>query len=471
MCYKRIKLIKKLISISFLLFFLAPLSTLECAFKYRSLWPTSNDVISRQYGGKGFEQGIKIVEDNGYIFSGNTYKSDTNSMDFIVGKLDYLGTPLWAVTLGGTNSDILENMIELKNKDIMLLGSSCSLFRTFLRVIGSSRPPRPLIVRLGEEGAVKWAREFNEHRLHDLCEDNAGRIVLIGQTYSELEKLKKENFKALITTLSDKGDVIWAKTIALNNYQYLNANRVVKIDNQFVLLLQIAPDETSRQSGFGLVTMDMEGNIQKKLFFATQDHKDLYIRNILKTRDNNWLLIGQVQSLSEENDLDICLIKIDNTGTVVWSKILGILGHDQGMGIVKFREKYVAAVVSSMEKNQPPSTVYFLLNELGHIEEYYRNPAKYENGINSFVEGSQGIIGFGFFIADNKNLFDQDLFFQILKSPIMFKPKEVGFPFVEKKLELELLNTQLTLETINCDSWGIKTIVPNPVKYEALFPQ
>lgn len=437
-------------------------------FTYKNIPSSSNNVRLYTYGGPGFEHGTTIIENNGYIFSGNTIKSVTNSTDFILGKLDFNGNPLWAVTLGGTNKDVLFNTIQLQNKDLVMLGSSASLFHTFMRVMSPSREPRPFVVKLNEEGELKWALEFQTHNLRGMCESPNNGSLLVGSTVNKNDKSNKIYYEVLMTNLSNSGNVTWTKILSPDIERYVNANRVYLDSDQYTVLLELTKDNSFQQYGFGILTTDFEGNPKKTIAYLPKNYEQIFMRNSLKTSDNGRILVGDATKSLDKNSSDICVIKLDKIGTIVWAKVLEMGQYSQGVDIVELDGTYVLTAGIDSSPDGQLNNIYFLLNTIGNIQGYYNSAnLNTNNVINGLIKHEKGIVGFGS-VDKNKNTYDQDLLLQVITDLSGFKPMSKDMVFFEKELELEPFSLTFNPKEITYEGRHIKTVTPKAIKVKVL---
>ncbi len=84
---------------------------------------------TKTIGGRKNEQGNSIIEsrDGGYAITGNTYSfNDTIYGDVYIIKLDSAGSLKWTRTVGGTNLDVGESIVQTKEGDFAIGGYTSS---------------------------------------------------------------------------------------------------------------------------------------------------------------------------------------------------------------------------------------------------------------------------------------------------------------------------------------------------------
>jgi len=79
---------------------------------------------TRTVGGTGFEEAFSVIEtsDNGYGITGYTNSFGAGSNDFYIVKLDISGKLQWSRTVGGTNNESAESIIQTTDGGFVIAG-------------------------------------------------------------------------------------------------------------------------------------------------------------------------------------------------------------------------------------------------------------------------------------------------------------------------------------------------------------
>ena len=414
-----------------------------------------NGALSKNYGGNGFEQGIRIVEDDGYIFAGNTKKSFTPSTDWVVGKLNYQGEPLWALTLGGTDEDFLESMIQTRDKGILLLGGSQSPFKRFFGFGNAGQPQRPIVMKLDPENKLDWAIQFEKYSLSDMQENTEGNVILVGQGLDR---------QFLAVSLSSTANINWSKTYLPTDSQFVNATRIIgSPQHKLRVLLQATTDSTRRQYGFGVVELDGLGEITSKKFFFTPRYNSVFIRHCVEMANGALVLVGDIYGKEEDQDSDICVISITRGGQLNWSKVIQGVNNDQGVDIDQIGDQLLLTSMSNSPQLENTNAVYFLMDLQGRLTRQLISSQSEFDCPNNAIVTSKGVVVIGSSGVNTADGYDQDISVLRLDNWSAFK-KFTGRPFLVKDLAVSKFNINFTVESVEYPAKKIKAVKPRLLK-------
>jgi hypothetical protein len=412
-------------------------------------------ILSKNYGGNGFEQGIRIVEDDGYVFAGNSKKSFTQSTDWVVGKLNYQGEPLWALTIGGTDEDFLESMIQTKDKGILLLGGSQSPFKRFFGFGKSGQPQRPIVMKLDPENKLDWAIQFEKYSLSDMQETVDGNVILVGQGLDR---------QFLVVSLSSTANINWSKTYLPTDSQFVNANRIIgSPQHKLRVLLQATTDSTLSHYGFGVVELDGSGEIASKKFFFTPKYHSVFIRQCIEMANGALVLVGDIYGKEEDQDSDICVISITRSGQLNWAKVIQGVNNDQGVDIGQVGDQLLLTSMSNSPQLENTNSVYFLMDLQGRVTRLLISPQNNFDCPNNAIVSSKGVVAIGSSGVNAVDGYDQDMSVLRLDDWNAFK-KFTGRPFLVKDLAVSKFNINFTVQSVEYPAKKIKTLKPRLLK-------
>lgn len=130
------------------------------------------------------------------------------------------------------------------------------------------------------------------------------------------------------------GQIIWKKSYGGIGDDL--ATGIVEIDNGFIVCGTSIGGNNDFFSSYGhtdivLLRLNQNGELIWKKNFGGSDND--YCKTIIKTADNNLLLVGHSQSNDNDisgniGNLDGLVLKIDVNGLIIWQKIFGGLSND-----------------------------------------------------------------------------------------------------------------------------------------------
>lgn len=143
------------------------------------LWnSTFEDITSTSPG-----YSIIATNRNGYLVGASVYKSDEESTDIQLTKISRKGKKLWSVTFGGPMSENVHEIIQTRDKEYIVLGSTESYGYGNKDIY---------LVKIGKYGDVIWSRTFG------------GSMTDIGY---DIMQLKNDGF--VISGQSDRSMVVF----------------------------------------------------------------------------------------------------------------------------------------------------------------------------------------------------------------------------------------------------------------------
>jgi hypothetical protein len=258
----------------------------------------------KSFGGSGFDllQSIKNTSDGGFILAGTSSSSKGSQKkenckglsDFWVIKLNAAGDEQWQRTIGGDGQEELLCAFQTKDGGYILGGSS------------SSSP-------------------------HSITTSKIDEKSLTTDLYTKSEK-SRGNMDYWIVKLNKEGAVEWQKTYG---GQYSDTLRSLEqtSDNGYVLAgysnSPISGDKTESGKGVGdywILKIDDKGVIQWQKTYGGDGDDQPYV--IHQTKDGGYIVGGNSNSsnaLTTEggivgNGTDYWILKLDEEGSVVWSK-------------------------------------------------------------------------------------------------------------------------------------------------------
>jgi hypothetical protein len=219
---------------------------------------------------------------DGYFVAG--YTTDINgNRNAIVSKINLDGTIVdWQKTVGGANSDEAAGVVSTGDGGCLIGGQTNSIDGDLNSNHGGGDV---LLAKLSASGTIEWTKALGGSgydRAWALINTIDGGFAIAGQTTSNDGDLSS------IPSLNNNGRV-W----------------LIKLDNA--------------------------GNIEWQKTFAFDGAKDDVGYSIAQSSDGGYIIAGR--TLSIDNNADICVVNVNSTGNVNWTKTIGSSG---GGGDVAF---------------------------------------------------------------------------------------------------------------------------------------
>lgn len=314
----------------------------------------------KNFGGSGEEtaQAIISTSDGGYAVLGFTNSLDgditgktTDVNDYWLLKLDADGNLQWNKTYGGSKDDRGQSIVQTSDNGFAVVGYAMSSDGD-----GSNNEGfhDNWILKLNASGTIEWEKSFgfsgHDHS-YDVVETADGGFFFVGfldVTASEGQgNAGKGGFLTRHgvgefwgTKLDAQGNLEWRRFFGGTNND--RAHGVVQAsDGGFVIAGFSESDDfdisgTKGSYDFWVIKVSGDGELVWERSYGGTGIEISY--DIAKTNDNAYVVTGNTFStdtdISKNNgESDVWLIKIDDTGNLVWEKTFGGTKFDAAQGV------------------------------------------------------------------------------------------------------------------------------------------
>lgn len=246
----------------------------------------------KSLGGKNsdFAYASTPTSDGGYVIVGSTNNnkegdiptskafSGTGGSDIWVVKLNNWGDILWSKTFGGTKDDIATDVLETKDKAILVVATTNS---SDGEAAGNGTRGGIILLKLKTDGSIEWRKVFAS-----------------GYNTGETAFAKADaNSKPTIKPTSDGGYILGASITPINT------------------------------SDFWISKLNATGEIQwTKTYGSSQND---WMNEVIICSDGGFLMVGGTEASNIEiagagkGFIDFYAIKINANGNLIWQKALG----------------------------------------------------------------------------------------------------------------------------------------------------
>lgn len=335
------------------------------------------NVFVKYFGSNNQDEGIKIIKtkDDGYYILGNTSETDNNSNVILI-KTDIQGNKIWEKQYG---TSLKETVVDIKyahDNNIYIIANQ----------LNNETKNNIYAIKTNLNGDIIWERSygktlFNEI-IHSVTSLSDNTIILTGTTD------ENSNFDLYYIKISTNGDSLWYRTFGNANFNEYGTN-IIENNNQIFIFYdsesaanaekimkaieinniglpinifnninttsdlrleqifwnteqqafigisnQVLQAPNSYQIAFHKINQQFELN-QSLLFSAS---KSDIARQIIKTTDNGYAIIGSTSSYGEGKD-DIYLLRLDAGGNKLFYKTYGGIGDDRGYSILETKDE------------------------------------------------------------------------------------------------------------------------------------
>jgi hypothetical protein len=284
---------------------------------------------------------IQQTNEGGYIMAGYSYSNNGDvsgnhgGCDAWVVKLNSSGSISWRKCLGGSGDDYAYSIQQTSEGGYIVAGSS---FSNSGVVTGNHGGGDAWIVKLNDSGSISWNKSLGgsgDDYAKGIQQTSDGGYIVSNTSYSNSGDVTGNHGKydVWIVKLNDSGVISWSKCLGGSGSDYANGIQKTSDGGYFIVGYSDSLDgDVSGNHGLHdgwIVKLNDSGSISwsKSLGGSGDD----YANGIQKTSEGGYIIAGN----SSSNDGDVAgshglddgwVVKLDSSGAISWTKCLG--GND-----------------------------------------------------------------------------------------------------------------------------------------------
>tara|TARA_R110000850_G_scaffold271031_2_gene404663 strand:+ start:59139 stop:60536 length:1398 start_codon:yes stop_codon:yes gene_type:complete len=340
---------------------------------------------SKTFGGSREDEAISMVEtaDGGYAIVGYTLSNDgdivdktSTDADFWLLKLNTEGELLWSKTYGGSLDDRATKLINTSDGGFAIIGFTRSNDGD---VSNNNGFYDYWLLKLDTSGTMMWEKTYGfngNDQGQSVVQTQDGGYFLTGFLDFEGRQAIQQTETGRSGNRHGVGEFWGIKTDASGNEQWnqyyggTNNDRSYDVvqteDGGFIMVGNTESDDfdiTNPKGSydFWAVRIDDQGNLLWQKNYGGSSIEIAYA--ISKTNDGNYLITGDTRSSDQDvsnhkGNADAWLIKINDSGDLLWQKTFGGAEFDTGRSISEMPNGNLLLFGSSRSADQDVSTNY-----------------------------------------------------------------------------------------------------------------
>ncbi|WP_177766267.1 T9SS type A sorting domain-containing protein [Flavobacterium sp. I3-2] len=273
--------------------------------------------------------------DNGFILagsslsnkSGNKTKDGNGNLDYFIWKMDKDGEEEWQLSFGGSNADILKNIISTSDGGYMLGGYSNS-DKSGDKTDTLRGKNDIWLVKLNAKGGIDWQKTIGgngDDKLVQIKQIKGGGYLVVANSNSTISGEKQDkNLGGLdywVLKLDKTGNIIWQKTFGGIYNDEVKSVLLTKNDEIIIGGSSNSPIsefkyfDTNGGFDFWILKLDAEGNLKNQKVFGGES--DDFLTDIIET-EKGFIIAGTSssngggnKSVNSEKFNDFWVIKTD----------------------------------------------------------------------------------------------------------------------------------------------------------------
>lgn len=342
---------------------------------------TGNLQWQKSLGGSGNDYGSSIIQtaEGDYMVAGTTNSNNgdvTGNKGFTDGWVVKLnsdaGVIYWKKTFGGTDYDVINQMIPTTDGGYIFVGSSSS---TIGDVTGNNGYVDYWIVKITSDGNVQWKKSLGgtgDDRATSIVQTSDGGYAVAGYAENNNGDVTGNHGGKdywILRLNSDGGVIFWKKSLG-GSHQDLASSIKQTSDGGYIVVgsaFSNDGDVTGNHDGTDswVVKINEAGAIQwqKALGGSKVDEAT----SVIQTTDGGYLVLG----ITASNDgqvvgyhpptntgpgevpisYDYWVVKLNATGNILWQKCLGGSKSDEASSVIQTSDGGYAIVGGSQSNN------------------------------------------------------------------------------------------------------------------------
>ena len=306
---------------------------------------TGNIEWDNTIGGNDLDRVESIIQDvdGGYViggWSGSNISGDKNEncrgfYDYWIVKLNSLGIIQWQKTIGGSNRDILNNIIQTNDGGYFLGGTSNSNISGEKSEDSIDFSDDYWVLKLDNSGNIEWQNTIggnSEDMLESVLQTPDGGFLLAGHSRSGISEDKTEinqgNYDYWIVKVNHLGNIEWQNTIGGDDGDILT-NVTQSYDGGYLLVGEswstMSGDKTENNYGdsdYWIIKIDETGSIEWQNTIGGNEADGCL--DTYSDFDGSYWIVGFSSSnisgdktVPSNGSIDIWLLKLNNSGEIL----------------------------------------------------------------------------------------------------------------------------------------------------------
>ena len=273
--------------------------------------------IELTFGGTGTDRGFSAIatSSGGYLMAGLTSSYGAGGDDSFVVMSDVSGNVIWQQTFGGTyDDDRFNSVIQAADGDYVCAGTICMGTNTF----------RQHVVKLDPAGTVEWEQTYGSGwtYINEIVQTSDGGFITVGQT-DETDAW----WDCRLRKIDSEGNSEWVKHFAHAQHDE-GKDILITEDGGFLIAGVAGIWGAAPYPQAWIIRTDSQGTKLWDVLWGGSDKE--VARACSKTSDGAYIVAGSTKSYGlGEND--VFLLKISDSGAIIWTKIIEQANTDQAM--------------------------------------------------------------------------------------------------------------------------------------------
>ena len=250
---------------------------------------------------------------NGYIVAGVTNSFGAGQKDFLVIRTDFNGDTLWTRTYGGLYDEEANSIIKTTDGNFIVVGYTSS-YSNYANDIANF-----FILKISPTGDLLWSRSYGGSGIdiaQNVIETKDHNYLIIGSTTSIGAGLND----VCLLELSSSGNYLWSKSLGAVGNE-IATDAIELGDTSLIIIGKTSSFSLGGYVPFVLNTDSIGNFLWVKTYDmpGTYSPKNITANDIIRGYTNDFLFVGS-KGLGSVGDAQHYIIDIDSLGNLNWAK-------------------------------------------------------------------------------------------------------------------------------------------------------
>jgi len=358
--------------------------------------PGKKLTFEQTYGGDRDEVGNDlIVLEDGILIVGYTDSFGAGQKDTYIIKVDNFGNKIFSSAYGGRSDDIANAIVAIDG-GFMLAGTTGSF---------GNRTQSAYLSKITNKGDLVWQKGYfsdkdDYYTANDIAKISDTNFLIAG--WEDHVEFFNSEVNMYVNAINTDGQKNGIKRYGGEDKE--RANSIISVADGYVIA------GTTDTWGHGgedayVVKIDKDGNrIWHNAFGFKYDET---ANEIIATKDGGYVFVGTTDS-DHDNQKNVYVVKIDKDGNKIWDGHYGTREDDEGLGIVETDDGYMIAGYTKGTKNYDSDVYLIKLNQTGAVLWTKKYGGKKTEKANAIAKVSNGFAITGY--STSKNGYSKDLY-------------------------------------------------------------
>ncbi len=244
------------------------------------------------------------------------------------------------------------------------------------------------LIKIDKNGKKIWSKAIGGR------DDDAGSaaiatkdgFIAIGMTKS----FGSDRSSIYAVSLDKKGNAQWQRAYFSSDESYYHGTGIVPTSKGYKIAgWEDKPEFFDAKVNGYVVDIDTEGERNKLRRYGGKDDDKLY--DILKT-DDGYLMVGESESLREDESFDAYVVKIDKKGKLLWQKGYGWGYDEKANAVTKAKDGYIFVGLTKSNRDKREEAYVVKIDKMGKVVWQNTYGGRYDEEAFDIVADDDGYV-------------------------------------------------------------------------------